>query len=455
MITIRGGEVLTENGWAKTDVTISEGRVTVVGSDVEDGVVVDATGCWVGPGFVDMHTHLREPGQTWKEDISSGSAAAAAGGFTAITAMPNTYPAIDSPELVESVRDRASATDLTEVVVAASVTARRSGEQLGDLEGLYRTGVRLFTDDGDPVAPRLVGEALGRLAGLPGAILAQHAEDPSQSAGGHMHEGTVSRRLGVAGLPASAESDVVRSDLEEVERTGGHYHCQHVSAKMTVELIRDAKNAGLPVTAEVTPHHLILDDRHLAGLDPDYKMYPPLRTPQDREALVAAVRDGTIDVVATDHAPHTPNEKDVAFEDAPRGVIGLETAASATWQALGDRDLVFSTLSRRPAELLGLNDQGRFLVEGASGEHRCVRPVCDLAPQPIHFPIRQQPFPGSRTGRADPSHHLPGPAHPSPPGGGGMMRERAQLVTADGEVFNGYSVGSQGSSPEKRSSTLR
>jgi dihydroorotase len=394
MITIRGGEVLTENGWAKTDVTISEGRVTLVGSDVEGDVVVDATGCWVGPGFVDMHTHLREPGQTWKEDISSGSAAAAAGGFTAITAMPNTDPAIDSPELVESVRDRASATDLTEVVVAASVTAGRSGEQLGDLEGLYRAGVRLFTDDGDSVAPHLVGEALGRLAGLPGAILAQHAEDPSQTAGGHMHEGVVSRRLGVAGLPASAESDVVRSDLEEVQRTGGRYHCQHVSAKTTVELIRDAKNAGLPVTAEVTPHHLILDDRHLAGLDTNYKMYPPLRTPEDREALVAAVRDGTIEVVATDHAPHTPNEKEVPFAEAPRGVIGLETAASATWQAFGDRDLVFFALSRRPAELLSLEDQGRSLVEGAVANIVVFDPTTTWLPSRFTSRSANSPFRG-------------------------------------------------------------
>jgi dihydroorotase len=394
MITIRGAEVLTEHGWTKTDLTISEGRVTIGGSEAGSDVVIDATGCWVGPGFVDMHTHLREPGQTWKEDISSGSAAAAAGGFTAITAMPNTDPAIDSPGLVESVRDRARESDLTEVIVAASVTAGRSGAELGDLEGLHRAGVRLFTDDGDPVASHLVGEALERLASLPGAILAQHAEDPTQTAGGHMHEGVVSRSLGVGGLPAKAESDVVRRDLDEVERTGGRYHCQHISAKMTVELIRDAKRSGLPVTAEVTPHHLTFDDRQLAGLDPDYKMYPPLRTPEDREALVAAVRDGTIDVVATDHAPHTPNEKDVAFAEAPRGVIGLETAASATWQALGDRDLVFSALSRRPAELLGLEDQGRFLVEGAVANIVVFDPAATWLPNRFTSRSANSPFRG-------------------------------------------------------------
>lgn len=394
MITIRGGEVLTEHGWAKTNLSISDGQVIAVGSDVEGGVVVDASGCWVGPGFVDMHTHLREPGQTWKEDISSGSAAAAAGGFTAITAMPNTDPAIDSPDLVESVRARARATDLAEVIVAAAVTVGRLGGRLGDLEGLYNAGVRLFTDDGDPVTTPHVGEALERLAELPGAIFAQHAEDPSQTAGGHMHEGAISRRLGVGGLPASAESDVVRRDLEEVARTGGRYHCQHVSAKMTLELIRDAKKSGLPVTAEVTPHHLMLDERDLAGLDPDHKMYPPLRAPEDREALVAAVRDGTIDVVATDHAPHTPDEKNVAFADAPRGVIGLETAASATWQALGDRDLVFSTLSRRPAELLGLEDQGRFIFDGGAANIVVFDPSATWIPTRFTSRSSNSPFRG-------------------------------------------------------------
>ncbi|HEU4895537.1 MAG TPA: amidohydrolase family protein, partial [Acidimicrobiia bacterium] len=226
-------------------------------------------------------------------------------------------------------------------------------------------GVRLFTDDGDSVADVEVLEAaMGEISRLPGAFVAQHAEDRSLTENGHMHEGTLSRRLGIGGLPAEAETDVVRRDLELVAETGARYHCQHVSAKMTVELIRRAKESGLPVTAEVTPHHLTFEESALSDLDPDFKMYPPLREAEDRDMLAEALRAGVIDVVATDHAPHLPAEKETDFAGAPRGVIGLETAAAATWEILGDRDRLFEVLSSSPARILGLADHGLPLRPG-------------------------------------------------------------------------------------------
>ena len=366
MIVIRGGEVLTSHGWDSVDLALEEGRVTAFDSSVHGGVEIDATGCLVGPGFVDMHTHLRDPGQTWKEDVASASAAAVAGGYTAITAMPNTDPPMDSPDVVAGVLASASRVGLVDVIPSAALTAGRVGKTSSDVDALYRMGVRLFTDDGDSVADRaLLQSVMRRLAELPGAFVAQHAEDVDRTAGGHMHEGSLSRRLGIGGLPPAAESDVVARDLEIAAETGCHYHCQHVSAKMTVELIRTAKKSGLPVTAEVTPHHLTFDESSLAGLDADFKMYPPLRSKEDRRALRKALADGTIDVVATDHAPHLPGEKAVDFISAPRGVIGLETAASATWEALGDKNRFFAVLATSPANLLGLGGHGIPIEPGS------------------------------------------------------------------------------------------
>ena len=366
MIVIRGGEVLTSHGWDNVDLAIDEARVTAFDPSARGSVEIDATGCLVGPGFVDMHTHLREPGHTWKEDVASGSAAAVAGGYTAITAMPNTDPTMDSPDVVAQVLASASRVGLVDVVPSAALTADRVGKTPSDVKALHRIGVRLFTDDGDSVADRALLERVMRLlAGLPGAFVAQHAEDADRTAGGHMHEGSLSRRLGIGGLPPTAESDVVARDLEIVAETGCHYHCQHVSAKMTVELIRTAKRSGLPVTAEVTPHHLTFDDSSLSDLDTDFKMYPPLRSQDDRRALLDALVDGTLDVVATDHAPHLPHEKAVDFISAPRGVIGLETAAAATWEALGDKDRFFEVLATKPAHILGLEDHGIPIEPGS------------------------------------------------------------------------------------------
>ncbi|HUG32289.1 MAG TPA: dihydroorotase [Acidimicrobiia bacterium] len=392
MISIRGGEVLTVDGWIRADVLVDGENVATIGGDLRGDVEIDASGCWVGPGFVDMHTHLREPGQTWKEDTASACAAAAAGGFTALTAMPNTDPPMDSVKIIDAVRDRAERIGIAEVVPAGAMTKGRGGAHLADLEEMYRAGVRLFSDDGDALAdPDLVSAAMGLIAKLPGAIFAQHAEDARKTAGGHMHAGAMARKLGIGGLPADAETDVVRRDLEVAARSGVRYHCQHVSAKSTVEVIREARESGMAVSAEVTPHHLIFDESALANLDPNFKMYPPLRSPEDREALVAGLHDGVIEVVATDHAPHRPDEKAVGFEDAPRGVIGLETAAPATWEAVGDRSLLFSVLSSNPARILGLESQGS-LAEGAPANLVVFDPVRSWVPTRFASKSSNSPF---------------------------------------------------------------
>lgn len=367
MIVIRGGDVLTPSGWAQTDVGIDGTRVVEVGPGLKGSMEIDAHGCFVGPGFVDLHTHLREPGQTWKEDIASGSAAAIAGGFTAITAMPNTDPPMDTRKVVESVLSIAATVDLIDVIPSAALTLGRSGALVTDVEDLYENGVRLFTDDGDSVThAEVLSEVMERIAHLPGAFVAQHAEDVTMTGGGHMHAGDISRRLGIGGMPWEAETDVVRRDIEIAAKTGARYHCQHVSARATIEVIAAAKTAGLPVTAEVTPHHLTFDDDAVRSLDPNFKMYPPLRAIGDREALIAALASGVIDIVATDHAPHTPQEKSAPFTEAPRGVIGLETAAAAVWEAIPDRDRFFECLSTGPARLLGLEDHGRMVEPGVT-----------------------------------------------------------------------------------------
>lgn len=365
MIVVRNGNVLTADGWAQVDVLIRDGQIAAIGSGLEGDSQIDASGCLVGPGFVDLHTHLREPGQTWKEDVASGSRSAAAGGFTAVVAMPNTDPPIDSPMLVDLVAGLGAEAGLVEVIPSAALTVGRAGHAVADIDALYRAGVRVFSDDGDSVAnAELLEEIMSIIAGLDDAVVAQHAEDASFTAAGHMHEGEVSRRLGVGGLPAQAETEVVKRDLSLVRGTGARYHCQHVSSMMTVTAIRSAKEEGLPVTAEVTPHHLSFTDEDLASLDTNFKMYPPLRSESDRQALVEALRDGTIDVVATDHAPHQQDEKGLAFTEAPRGVIGLETAAAVVWDTLRDRDAFFRVLSTAPARIAGLSNQGRPVEVG-------------------------------------------------------------------------------------------
>ena len=393
MIVIRGGRVLTEEGFTAADVLINDDTVVSVGPGLEAEKVIDARGCLVGPGFVDLHTHLRDPGQTWKEDLESGLSAAAAGGFTAVVAMPNTDPALDDPGIVSDVVARAQSLGLAEVGVAAALTRARSGRELSDLEGLHRVGVRLFSDDGDCLnEPGLLRAAMLRLRRLAGARLAQHAEDPALARGGHLHDGTVAAATGLEGSPSSAEETVVARDLALVAETGAAYHCQHVSSAATVELIKEAKAQGLDVTAEVTPHHLFYDERAVEDLNPDFKMYPPLRAPEDREALEGALVDGVIDVVATDHAPHTEAEKAVPFVEAPRGVVGLETAAAAVFTLTRDPRLLFRALSLRPAHIAGMERQGRLPSPGSPANLVVFDPESEMVVEGFRSKSSNSPF---------------------------------------------------------------
>jgi dihydroorotase len=368
VIRITGATAVMPGGLVAADVWVEGNSVVAVGaaSGLRTEEVIEASGMFVGPGFVDLHTHLREPGETWKEDVASGTRAAVAGGYTAVVAMPNTNPAVDTEAMVERVRAISSKHAVCEVVTASALTLGRKGVEPVDIRGLYEIGVRLFTDDGDCVGDQSVLRELMTVASrLPGAVIAQHAEDPDVGRGGHMHAGRLSADKGIAGIPAEAEWEVVERDLVLAMETGARYHAQHLSSAKSIDLVRSAKGEGARVSAEVTPHHLTFDVTALSTLDTNLKMYPPLRTADDRRALLEGLADGTIDVVATDHAPHSGDDKAVDFEEAPRGVIGLETAAAAVWGVVGDPLRVFQAMSITPAAIAGLSRQGCAIEPGS------------------------------------------------------------------------------------------
>jgi dihydroorotase len=369
-ITFQNALVVPGNGETApgTDVVVADGRIVEIGRDLEvRGEAVDCSGKWLGPGLVDVHTHFREPGQEWKEDIASGSRAAAAGGYTAAVAMPNTDPAIDSGHLARFVMDRGRQVGLVDVVPAGCITLGRQGEKLAHLDELYNAGVRLFTDDGGTVADAgLLRRAMDYVAERDGVIV-EHCIDVGLAAGGQMHEGEVSSRLGMAGVPSEAEEIVIARDIALARLTGVRYHVQHVSTAGSVGLIAAAKEEGLRVTAEATPHHLCFDDSYVESANPLYKMMPPLRAASDVAALREGVRSGVIDLVATDHAPHADHEKDHAWEEAPFGVIGLEWAASVVNTVVGlEAGEFFRVLSTAPGELAGLGDHGTLEVGGSA-----------------------------------------------------------------------------------------
>ncbi|HLT95516.1 MAG TPA: dihydroorotase [Acidimicrobiia bacterium] len=398
MILIKGGTVLTSSGPINADVAIEAGAIVAIGEvDADAEQVIDATGCWVGPGLVDLHVHLREPGQEWKEDIASGSAAAAVGGFTAVVAMPNTVPAIDVGHRARFVAERGREVGLCDVVPSGALSLDRAGRELAHLDELVDAGVRVFTDDGDSLMHAGLLRRAMEYLGERGCVIAQHAEDPGLAEDGHMHEGSISSRLGMRGLPALAEETVVARDLALVELTGAAYHVQHVSTAGTVELVRRAKEKGLPVTAEVTPHHLVFDHREVESMDPDFKMYPPLRTEGDVSILREALIDGTIDAVATDHAPHADHEQEVPFEEAPRGVVGLETAVAAVISATGlDQATLFERMSIAPARIAGLDRHGNLLEEGVVANVTVIDPQADWTPERFASRSQNSPFRGRK-----------------------------------------------------------
>jgi dihydroorotase len=369
---LRAGLVVGPRTSQVADVLVVDGRIGTVGTDVtppKGAHVIDASGCWIGPGFVDLHTHLREPGREEAETIASGALAGAVGGYTALTAMPNTEPALDNVALVSYVLDRGARTPI-DIAVAGAITVGRRGENLAPLAQMAELGVRLFSDDGVGVQdPSLMRRALTYARPL-GVRLAQHCEDELLAAGGSMNEGAVSSRLGLVGRPALAEVLMVQRDIELVALTGGPLHFMHLSTARSLELVVQARLRGLPVSFEVAPHHLTLDETACDQFDPIFKVHPPLRPRADVDALRAALRGGLVDVVATDHAPHAPELKDLPFDEAPAGMLGLEYCASLTFEALGedpDPHVFFSVLSREPARVAQLRHEDVRVRHGAHG----------------------------------------------------------------------------------------
>ncbi len=365
---LRGGRVVDESGERLADVLLDGDRIAAVGPDLSGDATLDVGGCVVAPGLVDLHSHLRQPGQEEAETIETGARAAALGGYTCILAMPNTIPAIDHAGIVREVLELGRKAPC-DVHTSGAITVGRAGEQLAPLGEMADLGVRFFTDDGAGVADtRLMRRALEyagglRVGGVP-VVLAQHCEDPVLAAGGHMHEGAWSSRLGIPGQPAEAEELMVMRDVALARLTGSRVHFQHLSTAGSIAMVAAAKAAGLPVSCEVTPHHFTLTHAQCASYDPVFKVNPPLRTDADVAAVRAGLADGSVDCIATDHAPHTQEAKEAPFDQAPPGMLGLETALGL---ALTELDLplieVLALLSWRPARVLGIEAEHGGPVE--------------------------------------------------------------------------------------------
>jgi len=402
---IRGGRVVDATGERQADVVVEGGVVSIVGdADVPRGArVLDADGCIVSPGLVDIHTHLRQPGREEAETVETGSRAAALGGYTAVVAMPNTDPALDSAAAVREVLELGT-TALCDVRVAGAITRGRRGTELAPLGEMADLGVRLFTDDGDGVQDaRLMRRALEYASAL-GVTLAQHCEDRILAAGGHMHEGDWSSRLGLPGQPAEAEEIMVARDIALARLTSGRVHFLHLSTAGSVAAVRAAKVEGLAVTAEAAPHHFTLTDAAVAGYDTVFKVSPPLRTAADVAAVKAGLADGTIDAIATDHAPHATEDKEVPFDQARPGMLGLETALAL---ALTELDLpvaaVLALLSWNPARIAGLEStHGGPVAVGRPANLCVIDPAATwvVDPDALASRSRNTPYAGRKlTGR--------------------------------------------------------
>lgn len=367
-LLIVGGRVIDPaSGFdARADIACRGGLVAALapGLPRPPGVrVIDADGCLVVPGLIDPHVHLRDPGQEHKETIETGTQAAAAGGFTTVCCMPNTSPALDTPELVRYVHDRAARVGSARVYVVGALTKGRKGEELAEIDLMRREGAAAFSDDGDYVASPAVMQRCLAACRHAGAALMQHAQEPTLTRGAAMHAGAVATRLGLGGWPRIAEELAVERDIHLNRSIGCRYHVQHVSSAGTVDLIRKARAAGQPVSGEASPHHLLLTHEACDGYNTRAKVNPPLREAADVRALIAGVADGTIDVLATDHAPHSEDEKALPFEEAPFGLVGLETALALYAEALVHSGVIgwprlIALMTVGPARLCGLDALG-------------------------------------------------------------------------------------------------
>lgn len=358
---------------AAGDVFVRDGKfvASLSAADKKRARKIDARGLVACPGLVDIHVHFREPGQTHKETIGTGSRAAAAGGFTTVVMMPNTSPVADNSGTIQLMKDVVARDAIIRVYPTGCITVGMKGQTLAPIGSLKRAGVVAITDDGDCVQSNDLMRRAVEYAKMFDLPVMDHCQDHSMTQGAVMNEGIVSTRLGLRGWPNAAEDLIVARNVILSEYTGAHIHLQHISSKFSVDVIRRAKQRGARISAEATPHHIALTDDALATYDTNFKMNPPLRTEEDRVALIAGLRDGTLDIIATDHAPHTDYEKDKEFDYAPNGILGLETALSVTLDVLVRQNkfklpFVVDLMTRRPAELMKL--PGGTLTPGTAGD---------------------------------------------------------------------------------------
>jgi dihydroorotase len=403
-LLLRGGRVVdpANSVDAVHDLLIQDGKVARLGARLaapSDATVVDVSGKLVCPGFIDMHVHLREPGHEYKETVATGTRAAAAGGFTAVCCMANTSPVNDNRSITDYILAKAAREGIVRVYPIGAVTRGLEGKELAELAELAEAGCVGFSDDGKCVMnAELYRRAMEYTLPFAAPVIS-HAEDHHLSRGGAMHEGVVSTELGLPGIPAAAEDVMVARDIVLAELTGAHVHIAHLSTAGAVRLVREGKARGVRVTAEVTPHHLLLTDEAVRGWDVNTKMAPPLRTKRDTEALLEALVDGTIDCVATDHAPHAVADKEGEFDRAANGIVGLETAFTLLYDRLVRPGLLplatlVARLSRDPARLLGL--PGGTLSVGATADVTLIDPEASLTIEPSRFASksRNTPFGG-------------------------------------------------------------
>ncbi|HYM00711.1 MAG TPA: dihydroorotase [Blastocatellia bacterium] len=355
-LVIKGGRLIdpSRNLDKIGDLLVEQGRISAIGESltVQGAGVFDASGLIVSPGFVDLHVHLREPGEEYKETIASGAAAAVAGGFTSVCAMPNTNPVNDNASVTRFIVEKSREANLARVYPIGAITRGSQGEELAEIAEMKQAGAVAVSDDGRPVMNSQVMRHAMEYARDHRLVVVDHCQDTYLSAGGVMHEGRYSTLLGLKGMAAAAEEAHVARDIMLARSTGARVHIAHVSTRGSVDLIRHAKRRGLPVTCEVTPHHLALTDAAVVGFDTNTKMSPPLRSEDDRLALIEALADGTIDAIATDHAPHHQDEKMLEYDRAPFGVIGLETALGVVLQTLyHGRELAEPDHQQTPSDL--------------------------------------------------------------------------------------------------------